>query len=118
MYEVKCESIDTVRITEDYKKIKIVSTADRNNTVEDCLKRSYTYGKKHNPELSDSELFERAYNHLNDKFGNKGYAKFYFKDEEYEKFLNDIRNLLSNKELFIETQKNYINVLKAKGELK
>ena len=49
------------------------------------------------------------------KFGENGYAKFFFKDEEYENFLKDIRELLSDKKRFIETQKNYINELKAKG---
>lgn len=66
---------------------KIVSTADRNNTVEACLRRSYEYGKKLEPNCTDEELFERAYKHLNIKFGENGYAKFFFKDEEYEKFL-------------------------------
>lgn len=97
---------------------KIVSTADRNNTIEACLRRSYIYNKKLNPQFDDGQIFEDCYFHLNDKFGENGYAKFYFKDEEYEKFLTDIRALLSNKNRFIETQKNYINDLKEKGLLK
>lgn len=97
---------------------KIVSTADRNNTVEACLRRSYTYGKRLEPTATDEELFERAYKHLNLKFGEGGYAKFFFKDEEYEKFLYDIRELLANKENYINTQRNYINELKQKGEIK
>ena len=38
-------------------------------------------------------------------------------DEEYEEFLKEIRKLLSDKETFINTQKNYINELKNKGIL-
>ena len=94
---------------------KIVSTADRNNTVEACLRRSYTYNKKLHPEYNDEKIFEDCHFHLNDKFGENGYAKFFFKDEEYENFLKDIRELLSDKKRFIETQKNYINELKIKG---
>ena len=90
----------------------IVSSADRNNTVEDCLRRTYTYGKKLNPEFTDEELFERAHEVLVKKFGENGYAKFYFKDSNYEKFLIDLRKLLSNKEHFIKTQREYINKLK------
>ena len=97
---------------------KIVSTADRNNTVEDCLRRSYSYNKKLHPEYNEEQIFEDCHYHLNDKFGENGYAKFFFKDEEYEKFLKDIRELLSDKNKFIKTQKNYINELKSKGELK
>ena len=87
---------------------KIVSSADRNNTIEDCLERTYTYGKKLNPNLTDEELYERAYNVLVNKFGINGYAKFYFKDKKYEDFLIKIRKLLEDKNKFIKTQREYI----------
>ncbi len=93
---------------------KIVSSADRNNTVEDCLRRTYTYGKRLDPKATDEELFERAHEVLINKFGENGYAKFYFKDSTYEQFLIDIRKLLSNKNNFIATQKKFINELKNK----
>lgn len=115
------EAIEDHRASADHEPRsiygKIVSTADRNNTVEDCLKRSYTYGKKLNPEATDDELFDRAYEHLKIKFGENGYAKFFFKDDVYEKFLKDIRDLLSDKNNYIETQRDYINKLKENGEL-
>lgn len=91
---------------------KIVSSADRNNTVEACLRRTYTYGKKLDPNASDEELFLRAYDVLTKKFGEGGYAKFYFKDEKYENFLKELRNLLSNKDDFINTQREYVKTLK------
>lgn len=92
---------------------KIVSSADRNNTVEQCLERTYTYGKKHEPEATEQELYERSYDALNRKFGYNGYAKFYFKDEQYENFLRDIRKLLEDKEEFCKVQEKYIkDVLK------
>ncbi len=87
---------------------KIVSTADRNNTIEACLYRSYYYGKRLHPDYTDDELFERAYHHLKLKFGENGYAKFYFKDETYENFLEEIRKLLKDKARFIKTQREYI----------
>lgn len=87
---------------------KIVSSADRNNTVEQCLERTYSYGKKHEPGASDKELYERSFEALNRKFGYNGYAKFYFKDEQYENFLKDIRKLLENKENFCKVQERYI----------
>ena len=116
------EAIEDHRASSDHEPRsiygKIVSTADRNNTVEACLRRSYTYGKRLEPTATDEELFERAYKHLNLKFGEDGYAKFFFKDEEYEKFLHDIRELLADKSNFIKTQRDYINELKLKGEIK
>ena len=87
---------------------KILSSASRNSSVEQCLKRSYYYGKKKNLNATDEEIFEESYKALLNKFGENGYAKFYFKDSTYEKFLLDIRKLLSNKENFINRQKEYI----------
>lgn len=78
---------------------------------EDCLERTYTYGKKLSPNLTDEELYERAYDVLVNKFGSNGYAKFYFKDKKYEDFLIKIRKLLEDKDNFIKTQKNYVEKL-------
>jgi len=91
---------------------KIVSSADRNISIQDCLSRTYTYGKNLNPLASDEELFERAYDALNRKFGKEGYAKFYFKDKKYANFLKEIRALLANKENFCNVQRQYIKELK------
>lgn len=115
------EAIEDHRASSDHEPRsiygKIVSTADRNITIEDCLSRTYTYGKKLNPSASDEELYLRAHNALIKKFGENGYAKFFFEDKEYEKFLKDIRELLSNKSLYIETQRKYINELKVNGKI-
>ena len=97
---------------------KILSSASRNSTVEQCLKRSYIYGKKKNPDFSDEEIFAGAYEALLNKFGENGYAKFYFKDSTYERFLKEIRDLLSDRNRFFEIQKDYISKLKLNGELK
>ena len=96
---------------------RIVSSADRNNKVEDCLRRTYTYGKKLNPNATDEELFLRAYDVLQNKFGEDGYAKFYFKDSKYEKFLKEIRELLKDKDKYISTQREYIEMLKKENKL-
>lgn len=58
---------------------KIVSTADRNNIVEACLRRSYTYGRKIEPDSTDEELFEKAYKHLNMQFGKMDMLNFSLK---------------------------------------
>lgn len=91
---------------------KIVSSADRNDTVEKCLSRTYSYGKKLDPNATDEELFIRAFDVLTKKFGIGGYAKFYFKDKRYEDFLKELRTLLTDKNNFINTQREYINNLK------
>ena len=116
------EAIEDHRASGDKEKPrniygKIVSSADRNTTIEACLSRSYTYGKRLKPDATDEELFERAHFHLSEKFGVGGYAKFYFKDAKYEQFLKDIRELLSNKQKFIDTQRAYIAKLKKEHKI-
>lgn len=109
------EAIEDHRASSDHEPRsiygKIVSSADRNNTVEQCLERSYYYGKKHDPTATDEELYARAFEVLNKKFGYNGYAKFFFKDEEYEKFLVEIRGILRDKEEFCKIQEEYIKSL-------
>lgn len=97
---------------------RIVSSADRNNKVETCLRRTYTYGKKLNPSATDEELFLRAYDVLVNKFGEDGYAKFYFKDTQYDNFLKELRELLKDKEKYVNTQREYIKQLKKDNKLK
>lgn len=62
------EAIEDHRASADHEPRtiygKIISSADRNNTVEQCLERSYYYGKKLNPEYTDRELYERAFKHI------------------------------------------------------
>lgn len=79
---------------------KILSSADRSNNVDDFLKRTNAYTLKHNPELTVNEMLNRAYNHTKDKYGNNGYAKHYVVDEEYNQFIDEINNLLTNKDTF------------------
>lgn len=90
---------------------KIVSSADRNTTVEQCFERTYFYGKRKDPSATDEELYERAYDVLCKKFGENGYAKFFFKDQEYSKFLIQIREILKDKKYFCQKQKEYIENL-------
>ena len=89
---------------------KIVSTADRTiMDINDSIKRTYSYGKKNYSNLSEEEQIERVYDHLRGKYGENGYAKFYLKDEEYERALNKLREALSDKQSFIERVKKVIS---------
>ena len=83
---------------------KIVSTADRTiKRIDDCIKRTYLYGKKNYPELSTKkEQVNRIYKHLNDKYGKNGYAKTYLYDEEFEIAKKKFIEALSDKDTFIK----------------
>lgn len=79
---------------------KIISSADRSTDIDDFLRRTHAYTLKHFPDCTKEEMFKRAYNHTEQKYGKEGYAKHYVKDEEYDNFRENINLLLSNKENF------------------
>lgn len=76
----------------------IITSADKSISVNDIIKRTILYSIKHYPQYTYAEKFERTISHLTEKFGQDGYAKKYIEDEEYEKYLNDLRNLLKDRE--------------------
>ena len=92
---------------------KIVSTADKNTFIYDILRRTYNYRIKHSPKSSLDEIINDSKNHIKEKFGYNGYArKTYFKDNDYEKFLNSIDELLNSnnfKKMFCVANKIDIN---------
>lgn len=88
---------------------RIVSSADRNTSVDQVLKRTYSYRLKHMPDASIDEIIEESRKHAIDKFGVEGYAvdKMYFSDDEYEVFLKKIQELAGDLEGF---RRRYIEV--------
>ena len=62
-------------------------------------------------------MFLRAYDVLQNKFGEDGYAKYYFKYSQYETFLQELRELLKDKDKFINTQREYIKKLKKENKI-
>ena len=86
---------------------KIVSSADRNTSVEMSLKRSHDFQIKDNANKPLDVLVKNSYQKLNNKFGMGGYTKMYIKDQLYENYLKEMRSLLNDKNEF---KKVYIKV--------
>lgn len=86
---------------------KIVSSADRNTSVEVTLVRCYSYNRRHFPKLNEEEVIDECRKFLLKKFGINGYArsKMYFNDKEYKKYLDDITELASNSKRFLVEMK-------------
>lgn len=84
---------------------KIISSADRSTDAEEFLRRTHAYTLKYFPGISEEEIIERGYSHTLEKYGSKGYAKHYVKDEEYENFRKYINSILKDKETFSEKYK-------------
>ena len=81
---------------------KIVSSADRNTSIDMVLIRAFNHKLKTCKDLDVEEIIQETRNHIISKFGKDGYAnnKMYFKDEDYKKFLKEILLLVNNYENF------------------
>lgn len=81
---------------------KIVSSADRNTSVNKCLQRTYGYGIKHYPNYTMDEQVDRAIVVLDEHYNYKNASaeKMYFEDKEYDKFLEDMNSLICDREKF------------------
>lgn len=99
---------------------KIVSSADREISVRNMLERSIDFQKdKHKDENPTTiEVINYSYKKLSSKYGKSGYAKMYFKDKKYLDYLNEIQEILENKDKFIEAELEIINSRKQKNSQK
>lgn len=79
---------------------KIISSADRNVSVTSILKRTHAYTMKHYKNIILNQIINRAYEHISLKFGSDGYAKVWLVDKEFEKFKENIKELLNDKYKF------------------
>lgn len=79
---------------------KIISSADRSTDVDAFLRRTHAYTLKHFPEYSMEQRLERCYQHVQNKYGEGGYAKSYVIDTEYMRFCQAIQALLSDRQAF------------------
>ena len=85
---------------------KLVSSADREVSVENMLKRSVNFQRdKHKNEFpTDLEVIEYSYKKLSSKYGKGGYAKMYYPDKKYKDYLKEMQELIENKDLFIKRE--------------
>lgn len=92
---------------------KIVSSADREISVENMLKRSILFQsdkhKNENPTIM--QIIDYSYNKLSSKYGKGGYAKMYFQDKKYTDYLNRMQEILEDKDKFIQVELQIIKDL-------
>ena len=88
---------------------KIVSSADRNPSVESMLERCYDYTKLLHPEMSEDEVIEEARVHLRAKYAPDGYAAktMYFEDAGFTAMLEEVERITQTPEGFRRVQKDF-----------
>jgi len=78
---------------------KIVADADRNNTMYLVFSRPIKYGIKHESFRDRKGHIDRVYEFVQDKFGRKGYVKYWLDIPQTKKEQNEVWGLLDNEEL-------------------
>ena len=93
---------------------KILSSADRKIDIFDYMRTSMFFHKKKFVDATDDEMIEHSYQHAIKKFGKNGYAvkKFYIEDKKYEQFLNDLQNLIDDKNTYIKKAKEVLKIVR------
>lgn len=75
---------------------KIVSDADRNNTVYLVFSRPIKYGVEHESHLTREEQIASVFNFVNKKFGRNGYVKYWLDIPQTKKEIQQVWDLLDD----------------------
>jgi uncharacterized protein len=88
---------------------KLVSSADRNASLEETLSRSFDYTSHINPDMTEDEIIETARKHLRKKYSPDGYAAktMYFEDPNFTLFLNRTEEITRDPETFAKTMREH-----------
>lgn len=76
----------------------IVAEADRHIQPETILRRTLQFGLKENPNASFDMHFERAYQHMIEKYAEGGYMKLWLQSKRNVEGLNNLRKIIKDKE--------------------
>ena len=79
---------------------KLVSSADRNTSIEMVFIRSFFVGKRKNPDQNMEDYLEFTLNRLRKRYSIEDSENMFFADDDYETFLKDMRELLKDGEKF------------------
>ena len=76
----------------------IVAEADRHIDPETILRRALQFGMKQNPNADFEWNFERAYQHMLEKYAEGGYMKLWLNSKRNVQGLQNLRKIIGDKE--------------------
>lgn len=86
---------------------KLISSADRNTTIDIVFIRSFFVAKERMPEMNIEEYLDYTIKRLSKKYDEENPENMFFEDDTYQTFISDMRRLLKNEEEF---KKRYCEV--------
>ena len=79
---------------------KLVSSADRNASIEMVFIRSFFVGKRKNPKQRIDDYLEFTFQRLRKRYSEESPENMFFADKTYEDFLREMRELLKDEKQF------------------
>ena len=89
----------------------IVAEADRHIDPETILRRTMQFGLKQNPEADFEWHFERAYQHMLEKYAEGGYMRLWLNSKRNVEGLNALRAIIHDKEVLREICKRLFEAM-------
>ena len=89
----------------------IVAEADRHVDPETILRRTMQFGMKQNPEADFEWHFERAYQHMLEKYAEGGYMRLGLNSKRNVEGLNALRVIINDKEVLREICKRLFEAM-------
>ena len=89
----------------------IVAEADRHVDPETILRRTMQFGMKQNPEADFEWHFERAYQHMLEKYAEGGYMRLWLNSKRNVEGLNALRVIINDKEVLREICKRLFEAM-------
>ncbi len=96
---------------------KLISSADRNSTINIVFIRSFFVGQTRMPEMKVEEFLDYTINRLRKRYSVEKSENMFFEDDIYSKFLSDMRELLKNEYEFKKRYCSVNNILNREGKL-
>lgn len=78
---------------------RIVAETDRVIIPESIIRRTIQFTLTNHPTLDKEEGYERLLEHLKEKYDYGGYLKLWIKESENARLLEELRQIIANKEL-------------------
>lgn len=75
---------------------KLISSADRNTSIETTFKRSYEVGKWRNPDQSVRDFLSFTFNRLGKRYSIDNPENIFYIDSTYKNYISSIRELLQD----------------------
>ncbi len=79
---------------------KLISSADRNSSIEIVFVRSFFVGKFRTPEIDIEEFLDFTFKRLSKRYGEENPENMFLEDDIYRNFLREMRELLKNEKEF------------------